>query len=617
MPSPHVLGGIMATKSAHDLHNPRLANGLIAQPATSNIATRQSGRSLGLLGWLMVAPALALIGACSNAVGDPSSSAAKQTASAAKSATTTGAEAINSFRVGMNVNTINWWDGTRPFANMIYGTDWSMQNTNPWGGSVDIPASSLDANGWVKSVPTGYRVGRGLSVPAAGGDFVCRYQGNGTLEVAGPVSNISSSAGVTRFTVAPTYPNPDPVRLYYYVDPANYIRNIDCREGSASTSTLVAPEFAAALSGMKVIRFMKWQNATETNQAVTWAMRNKPGDGTYSRYDGVPVEVMVAIANQANADPWFTVPWNADDDYVTRFATYVRDNLAPGRVAYVETSNEVWNSGYPVYAQARNEAIAEALPSAIAAGATADGPGERYVEKTRQVMQIWSNVFAGQTGRIVRVAAFQHVSPYWVNALLNYQNLSQSVDAVATAPYFGYDLTDSMTLDQIMTALPAKVTETLNIAVQNRNTAQEHGLRYITYEGGQHIVLRNNAALLDQVERDPRMYDAYMQFIGGWQSQIGDTLTLFALTGRTTPWGQWGVVQYAGQPLSEAPKMRAVQTFLGTAAPTPTPPPPAPTTQTCPDGSVIPLTSTCPTPTTSTPGGKKKGGGKGGKGAAV
>ena len=605
MPASCPRGGKMATKSLHNGHVRSLANGLIAQPATSNIAGRQSGRDLGLLGWLMVAPTLALISACSSAVGDPGASKSQTQASAQKSATT-GAEAINAFRIGVNVNNVDWWANSRPFMNMIYGTGWQMQNTNPWGGGENVPASSLDPNGWVMSVPAGYRVARGLSVPLAGGDFTCRYQGNGQITVSGPVSNVSYGAGYTRFTIAPTYPGAKSVSLYYFVDPTNYIRNIDCRETAASTTNLVAPEFVSAMSGFRVVRFMKWQQAVESNRPVTWATRNKPGDGDYTKKDGVPIEVLVATANQLNADPWFTIPWNADDDYITRFASYVRDNLAPGHVAYVETSNEVWNSGYSVYAQAKAEAIAEQLPSAITPGAIADGPGERYAERTRQVMAIWSNVFAGQMGRIARVAAFQHVSPYWTGALLRYQNTYQSVDAVATAPYFGYDLTASMTADEIFAALPGKVNDALNFATQQKAYAQKYGLRYITYEGGQHIVLPTNMTLSYAVERDPRMETIYNQFLTAWQTQIGDTLTLFALTGGIGQYGSWGLVEYAGQPLTLAPKMRAVQAFLGTA--------PAPT-QTCPDGSVIPSTDTCPTPTT--PGGKKKGGGKGGKNATA
>src|SRR5260221_882338 len=378
--------------------------------------------------WLVTGPLCLLVAACSSAMGatDNTTTGSQSAKSTTQVALGTSVTDPTAFKVGMNVNTINWWDGTRPFENLIYGTNWQMQNTAPLGGGEDIPAADLDANGWVKSVPAGYQVLRGLSVPLNGGDFICRFQGNGTIGVTGPVSNVSTGVGFTKFTIAPTYPNPQGALIKYSVDPTNYIRNVDCREAAASTTDQLAPEFVSAMSGFKVMRFMKWQPATEGNYPVSWATRNKPGDADFTKSDGVPVEVMVATANQLNVDPWFTIPWNADDDYITRFATYVRDNMAPGHQAYVEVSNEVWNDGYAVTQQASAEAKAEGLLSAED-GVSPGGKGERYAEKTRQVMQIWSTVFAGQTNRLVRVFAFLHVSPYWSDLLLKDPNTFHSV----------------------------------------------------------------------------------------------------------------------------------------------------------------------------------------------
>jgi hypothetical protein len=141
------------------------------------------------------------------------------------------------------------------------------------------------------------------------------------------------------------------------------------------------------------------------------------------------------------------------------------------------------------------------------------------------------------------------------------------------------------------TLLPNLANEAVNYGVQQKTVAQKYGLRYVTYEAGQHILLPNNLALLQQIERDPRMANIYNSFISSWQTKIGDELTMFALSGPISQWGAWGMVEYVGQPVSQAPKMSAVQSFLGitTSSSTTT------TTQVCSDGSVIPLTSTCPT----------------------
>lgn len=460
---------------------------------------------------------------------------------------------------GLGIN-VAGFQGSRPFMNLIYNSSWNFQTAS--GGHAEVPADSLDGNGWVKSAPAGARVIRDLATPLNGGKFICRYQGKGTLAVSGPmVSNVATAPGATRFSLAATYPNPKSAALSYTVDPANYIRNIDCREANASTSVTLTPEFLSALSVFRTIRFMKWQVATEGNWPVSWANRNKPSDGDYAKNDGVPVEVMVSAANQAGSNMFVTMPWNADDDYLTKFATYVRDNLATNHRVYVEVSNEVWNGGYPVAAQAATEAQAEGLASATSSATP--GALERYAEKTEQVMTIWSKVFAGQKNRLVRVASWQHVSPYYSDLLLKYMDLNHFVDALATAPYFGYEATGAMSLDQIMSALPTEVSAAINFGVQQKAVAQKYGLRYITYEGGQTVVLRNNVPLEKQVQRDPRMHDAYLQLITGWRSQVGDGLTLFALDGLIGKYGGWGLSEYIGQPISQAPKLRATYEILG------------------------------------------------------
>jgi hypothetical protein len=597
-----------------------LANGLFAGQSRSY---SRAGRGMNLAGLVKALAPASLIGflaACGTASGTTSNQAADSapvttngTAVApATTTTTTGA------KLGTNVATIQFWDGSRPFMNLLYGGPWQMQSAT---GTVDVPPEDLDSNGWVKSVPAGSTVIRAISMPAATGDYICRFQGNGQILVGGPAGNVSYGAGFTKFTVTSTYPQQQNLYLKYDVDPTNYIRNIDCREASASTTGDFAPEFTNTLQGFKTIRFMKWQtDAVEANAGITdaafptptitWANRNKPGDGEFTRKDGVPVELEVELANQLGASPFFSMPWNADDNYITQFATYVRDHLGAGQQAYVETSNEVWNWGYWVSKQAVSEAKVEGLASDQAGEAQLGA--ERYGEKTAHIMQIWSNVFAGQMNRLVRVYSWQNVQP-WVGEM-GLKNALPYVDAYATAPYWSFTQSDytGQSLDTIMnTLLPAQITDTLNYAAQDKTLAQKYNLRYITYEGGQSVILPNNLTLLGQIEHDSRMYDLYKSYMTRWQSTIGDNLTLFTLSGSIGTTGAWGMVDYTGEPVSKAatPKMQAVRDFLGISTTTASAGSTS-TTQVCPDGSVIPLTSTCPTTTTTSPG--KSGASKGG-----
>jgi hypothetical protein len=467
------------------------------------------------------------------------------------------------FTLGINVSPFGPYEGTGPFRNLIYGSSWQIKNAG--GGSEEVPAASLDSGGWVKSAPHDGRVVRALAVPFGTGQFICRYKGSGSLDVSGSaVSSVSKSAGETRFTLTNSPGEPRVADLVYSVNTADYIRNVDCRAAGASPTETFTPEFMSALSGFGTIRLMKWQTATEGNWPVTWAKRNKPGDSDYLKNDGVPVELLVEAANRADADLWVTIPWNADDEYVRNFATAVRDKLAAGHTVYVEVSNEVWNGGYPVARQAAEEAKSEGLPPASGAGAP--GALERYAEKTKLVMAIWSRVFAGRQERLVRVASLQHVASYFSELLLKYADLHSSIDALATAPYFGFEITEAMSLDQIMAALPGAAATAVDQGVQQKAIAQKYGLRYLTYEAGQTVVLPKNVPLAQQVERDPRMYDVYRQFIASWRAKVGDQLNLFALSGQIGRYGGWGLVEYFGQPQSQAPKMRAARDFMRTSA---------------------------------------------------
>lgn len=467
-------------------------------------------------------------------------------------------------KLGVNLNTIYYWDGSRPFMNLIYGSDWQMQGPNGWE---DVPTTDLDHNGWIKSLPEGYRALRTLSMPAITADIVCRWQGadHGSMAVIGNgvASNPTRSGNEMRFRYRSTYPEAPKAWavITYNVDAQSYVRDIDCRESTARPTDALDPTLIATADGFRVIRFMKWQPAVETNRKVAWANRNKPGDGSYLVNDGVPVEQMVSLANRVGADPWFSMPWNADDDYITRFAAYVRDNLAPGRQAYVETSNEVWNGGYAVMRQAQREGAAEGLNAE-------DGPyGQamyRYAEKTQHIMQLWSKVFVGQMNRIVRVVSAQNVSPFWSDKILGYGQTAVNVDALATAPYWAMADSDyaGQSAEQIMKGLlPSRIDEALGWAAQQKAIACKYGTRYIAYEGGQHVWLNNNAHLVAQVERDPRMAELYSYYLDQWKEKVGDTLALFALIGPIDKAG-FGMVEYAGQPLTDAPKMRAVKSFL-------------------------------------------------------
>ena len=102
----------------------------------------------------------------------------------------------------------------------------------------------------------------------------------------------------------------------------------------------------------KVVRFMNMSGITR-NPIQRWSDRTLVEQASWGGAEGVrgaPLEVMVELANRLHADAWFTVPHAADNDFVRRYAEYIRANLDPALKVYIEYSNETWNGIFSQHA---------------------------------------------------------------------------------------------------------------------------------------------------------------------------------------------------------------------------------------------------------------------------
>jgi len=479
--------------------------------------------------------------------------------------TQAGASGVPKMKIGINLGGPAYHSGGREFANLTLNSGWWLGT--PDGATKEMPADRLDRDNNVKVLAAGEVATKLITTPtkALRGqsvDIICRWSGKADLRILGPAKNPKINNNIAKFTFVP-----DGIvsarLLFSNMDQKDIIRNIDCREADMDPGVVFDPEFISYVSRYDTARFMKWQNAVESNEPVTWAGRTRTTSATYSdTIDGVPIEMMVSIANLAKVNPWFSMPWNADEEYIRKFAEYVRDNLNSDLVVYVENSNEVWNWLYRVTAQARDEGKAKSL-------ASDDGTAllYRYAERTGEVMDIWKSVFAAQPKRLVRVIATQNAVPWAARTVLDYRDTASKVDALATAPYFDWNFKaeeKAIPADFYSRILLDQMDLRLDSAIENKKAAAAKGLRFIAYEAGQHVLGADGAAalpLLTQMQRDTRMGDLYTRYLTKWRGNIGDLMVLFSAWGPVSKWGGWGMQEYMGQPLSEAPKAKAVELF--------------------------------------------------------
>ncbi|CAN5289904.1 hypothetical protein BH11PSE5_BH11PSE5_10900 [soil metagenome] len=457
-------------------------------------------------------------------------------------------------KFGINLTAANS-RGQRAFANLAIGDGWKILGTGKdW---TEFPTEYILPDGGLAALPPGANAARFLAKPyfsERGAEVRCKWEGKAQVIAKGaPLSNLFARSNQLSF-----HWNDSKEGVWLQVlslDAAHPIRNVDCRESSMLATARFDPEFVKLLTGYSVLRFMDWQR-TNQNLAVTWATRTAPNSIETGLGGGVSIEDMVALATATRSAPWFCMPWNADDDYVERFARYVHDTLPADQSVYVEVGNEIWNAGFAASKQAISEGLTKGL---------ADNPKEahlfRLAERTVEVMKIWEKVFADRPKRLVRIISTQHVTPDSAGKILARGDTAAHVDALATAPYFGYELMkegQTTDLTEIFRRLNADVDHTIDTAVANRAVAAKYGKRYIAYEAGQHVVVPYNVPLTIEIQRDPRMYATYKHYIDAWRSRVGDTIAMFADVGGIRTSGAWGLAEYSGQPLSQAPKLRAV-----------------------------------------------------------
>lgn len=458
-------------------------------------------------------------------------------------------------RFGVNLYTPAYWSKERAFMNLAAAGAWRSIR----GSWADFDTKRIDRNGTILSLAPGEQAALALTrPPRAYREDVpirCRFQGKGKVggvSVVSPVATPGQLDFTWRRDIETTH------FLIEETDPTDPIRHIDCREADADPKLVFDPAFIEFIRPFKALRFLDWQ-ATNANVAGKWAQRTLPTNVIQGGQQGVAVEYLVMLANQAKLDPWFVMPWNADADYMEKFARYVRENLDPARTIYVEIGNEMWNPGFP----AARQAIDEGLRAKLSADKN-EARMRRYAQHSVEGFKVWEKVFADKPDRIVRVLGGQNEWPDLFLMAIDYADTASHVDAVSSALYFGHDVLErppvnTTDLTPIFAAVDTSMDRAFGFARKFKGFADARGLRYIGYEGGQHLKYQGpDATLIARLNRDPRMGDAYRRYMTKWDREFGDLLMLYASVAPMNSGIHFGLAEYSGQPLSEAPKQRAV-----------------------------------------------------------
>ncbi|HFC92442.1 MAG TPA: hypothetical protein ENJ51_06485 [Leucothrix mucor] len=421
-----------------------------------------------------------------------------------------------------------------------------------------------------------------------------------------------------------------------------YISFVDVLKNNRE-AIIFNPDFLAFHKDFRVLRMMNFMEATPRRPASnninpcpnndsyndcltrdrSWNQIAKMSDASWggshktivTKRFGVPLEVTVALANLLKAHPWYTLPFNASDDYIDRYASYLKNNLDKSLKAHIEYSNEVWNGGFwgAQYAVVMGKKLGLDKPVLPFRTEEHSARVRFYSKRSVEIFKHFETVFGNLT-RLVRIMGGQHKSHSYSREILSYNNAADETDVLAVAPYFHgcwsrtkagdsetpiaacnntdvveKTLVEAKSVDDVFTTINSIYTPTAATAglkgdtnsidaitklmTNQINTANEFDVDLYTYEGGQHLTVNYGDTTLSQqkmnslhdlfaaTNRDPRMGDLYTKFLNEWKDRGGKQFMLFTSPQSFNRYGFFGIKEYINQPRAEAPKYNAAMSF--------------------------------------------------------
>ena len=474
--------------------------------------------------------------------------------------------------VGINLAGLTYYSTQFPFVDLTKnGGGWWSRDAN----GAEVGKLTLTPTGYPAALEPGQRAHMAVAwgdTRYAPGEYVVRWDGEGELSF--PLSTVRVASRAPGRIVLDVRDTRGPLWVgIEKTNPANPVRDVRYFWPGTEASAASQPfnlEFLRRLAPFSTLRFMDW-GAINHSPLVRWADRPLPGDAVYTSERGVPVERMIDLANTLQAEPWFCIPHQADDDYVRQFAMLVKTRLDPRRVVWIEYSNEVWNGSFGQARYAVAKARELGLPTPAGFGSS------WYAERTRQIVAIVDAVFGrAERTRWRAVAAGQAVWTQFGSDVLGWKDTAARVDAYAIAPYFhAAAANDLAKLAATLTLTPEAVVEQMlaNIrgdvkaqVADNAKLAARYKLPLLAYEAGasdsssafpaeRHDAL---TALFSAAHRLPRMREVYREYVDTWVAGSGGLLNQYNDIGRWSKWGLWGVLEHVTENPASAPKYQGL-----------------------------------------------------------
>jgi hypothetical protein len=485
--------------------------------------------------------------------------------------------------VGINLNGLAYYGTNFPFCDLMKsGSGWWSINAD---GSWTKPFTTTSPRGEPLLLALGQRAVAAVAWTDAhypAGQYTILWEGEGTISF--PLTNATIKEKAPHRIVME--PNDLAGQIFVGIeatDPKNPVRNVRfLLPGTEKTCAAQRfnPEYLKRIAPFSVLRMMDW-GATNGSPIVDWADRPHVEDASYTTPRGVPIEVMIDLANTLHADPWFNVPAMASDDYVRKFAALLHERLDPTLRPRIEYSNEMWNWSFPQIQWGIKQSKAQGLPLPWGM------PSIYHAKRSVEIFKLMRTEFGPDAGRLVRILAGQAVWAQFLENGLAYGDTAKNIDTISIAPYFNASAAaDPKNVAVSRTLSPDQIVDQMFVNIRgpfkehlaaNAKLAAKYNVGLTAYEGGAGDDTKNfpepdqkaMTELFSAAYRNPRMKELYDEYFTIWTEHGGETMNQFTDIGAWSKWGFWGLLEYVTQAVDTSPRYQGILKFIN-AHPSPT-----------------------------------------------
>lgn len=514
--------------------------------------------------------------------------------------------------LGMNLAEVVGWSTELPFIDVMHNaTRWTGHTGDGWGGMDEEAlrtAGALDDDGWIAAFPRGVRristfvlVDLPAGMTSTAGTWHATWEGTAYLGFDGAARNVRYGDHAATFDFTPGQGS---VLIQFNRGTLRNLRIVHERSlDRAAAGEVFNPVWLARVGDMEILRFMDWM-LTNNSEVSHWDERPRVSDYSWSRR-GVPLEIMLDLANRTGAEPWFTLPHLADDDYVRQFAETVREGLRPDLRAWFEFSNEIWNWSFAQANWAEQNARARW---------NRDWAWVQYgAVRAADAMRVIDGVYQGAESRRVRVLGLftgwiglEHdmleAPDYVAEDPATHRPPHEEFDALAVTGYVsgemhseakrdliqgwlrdsraaaegdarsqglsgrafddyvqahrfdraialaGQDLIDGSVSGNPENSVRDLLDRTL---AHHAEVAAQYHMALVMYEGGTHVVVRPEdhqdaelVAFFEALNYSAAMGDVYRTLVRGWQALTPSPFVAYMDVGQPSVWGAWGHLRH-------------------------------------------------------------------------